>query len=134
MYKYASKFNAPDMGYLLSRQYPIRERLYRRCLCVPIQQLGQRQKEQNTGLRIKLLLDDAPELGDLPWEMLFDKNRKCFLAQSRFTPIIRCLELAERTDRLPVELPLHILVAMASPVSCVELDVENERAVTIVAI
>ena len=64
----------------------------------------------------------------MPWEILFDKATERFLAQSHHTPIIRYLEQAERIYPLPVQLPLHILVAMSSPKSYAVLDVDREKA------
>ena len=50
--------------------------------------------QSSKGLRIKLRLNDVPELQSIPWELLYDPapaNR--FLTQSRLTPVVRFLEL-----------------------------------------
>ncbi len=86
--------------------------------------LGQDQ----TGLRLKLRLQDAPSLADLPWEFLFDPDGKRFLAQSVQTPVVRYLELRERIAPLRAALPLRILGMVSSPSDYAELNVEDEQA------
>jgi len=71
--------------------------------------------KQETGLRVKLRLQETPELADLPWEFLYDSTRKRFLAQSVQTPIVRYIEMPERVPPLIIQLPLRVLVAIASP-------------------
>ena len=66
--------------------------------------------QEGTGLRLKLRLQEAPELADLPWEFLFDTALDRFMAQSNQTPIVRYVEMRERIRPLAVQLPLHVLV------------------------
>jgi formylglycine-generating enzyme required for sulfatase activity len=68
-----------------------------------------------TGLRIKLRLQEAPGLADLPWEFLFDRDEGHFLAQSVYTPIVRYLEFGGIISPLKVALPLQILGIVANP-------------------
>lgn len=81
---------------------------------------------EQAGLRLKLRLDDAPTLADLPWEFLFDAGRKRFLALSNETPIVRFLELPERVQPLRIQPPLNILVMLAGPADYPALDLESE--------
>ncbi|MCG8419441.1 MAG: CHAT domain-containing protein [Proteobacteria bacterium] len=97
----------------------------RDCLRSSLEYINERP---DTGLRIKLRLDDAPELGDLPWELLYDGTNERFLAKSHRTPIVRYLELSERIRPLPLTLPLEILVMISSPDGVGRLDAEGEKA------
>ncbi len=81
---------------------------------------------ENKGLRLKLRLNDVPELADLPWEYLYDASRESFLALSKETPVVRFLELPEPVAPLVVEPPLNLLAVLASPSDYDELDVEGE--------
>ena len=80
-----------------------------------------------TGLRIKLRLQDASDLADLPWEFLFDPDAKRFLVQSVHTPVVRYLETRERIDPLQVTPPLRILGMVSNPSNYAELNVKNEQ-------
>jgi hypothetical protein len=85
-------------------------------------------RAQQKGLRLKLRLQDVPELANLPWEFLFDRSNERFLAKSNQTPIIRYIEIGESVLPLEVKLPLQILVMISSPVDQEPLDVELEKA------
>jgi hypothetical protein len=78
---------------------------------------------QGCGLRIRLRLTDTPELGNLPWEYLYN-NR--FIALSNQTPIIRYLHLPERIRALGVSPPIRLLVMISNPKNYPQLDVERE--------
>lgn len=80
------------------------------------------------GLRVRVRLNDAPELADLPWEYLYDATRKNYLALSKETPIVRYLELPERVKPLAAPAPLKLLAVLASPSDRDALDVEGEWA------
>jgi hypothetical protein len=84
-------------------------------------------RAQNSGLRIRLRLNDAPELVDIPWEYLYNPSLNRFLALSVNTPIVRYLEMPEKIQPLGVKPPLRILVMIANPKDYPGLDVENER-------
>lgn len=83
------------------------------------------------GLRIKLHIDPEDEslaqLASLPWEYLYRKETRDFLNLSRFTPIVRYLDVPRPYTPLPLEPPLRILVAMSSPTGYAHLDLERER-------
>jgi tetratricopeptide (TPR) repeat protein len=83
---------------------------------------------QGAGLRVRLRLTDVPELGDLPWEYLYNPALNRFLVLSAETPLVRYLELPERIRPLAVKPPLRILVMISSPSDCPQLDVEREWA------
>ena len=80
------------------------------------------------GLRLRLRLADAPRLAGLPWELLYDRTRNRFFAQSDRTPIVRYLDVSDPPRPLVVGGPLHILVIISSPQDRVPLDVEKEWA------
>src|SRR3990172_7424766 len=84
--------------------------------------------KKKTGLRLKLRLQDVPELAEIPWEYLYDASLNRFLAQSNQTPIIRYLEMPEKIKPLKVNLPLHVLVVTSSPHDYPGLSVESERS------
>jgi CHAT domain len=78
------------------------------------------------GVRLRLRLADAPQLAGLPWELLYDKTRNRFFAQSDRTPIVRYLDVSDPPRPLVVGGPLHILVIISSPQDRVPLDVDKE--------
>ncbi|MCC7164913.1 MAG: CHAT domain-containing protein [Anaerolineae bacterium] len=87
--------------------------------------------ERRVGLRVRLRLNEAPELADLPWEYLYDDsplNR--FYHLSKETPLVRFLELADPPVALTVTPPLNILVIISSPKDdeYVPLDVSKEES------
>jgi formylglycine-generating enzyme required for sulfatase activity len=90
-----------------------------------------RQKETGIGLRLKLRLQEVPELADLPWEFLYDPRFNRFPAQSNQTPIVRYIELPARVTPLAINLPLRVLVVISSPTGDPRyplLDVEREKS------
>ena len=80
----------------------------------------------DAGLRIRLRLSGCPELSELPWEYLFDREHNRFLSLSDRTPLVRYLEVSDPVRVLPVTLPLRILVVIASPLGFQQLDGERE--------
>lgn len=83
-------------------------------------------ERHDKGLRVRLLLDDAPELADLPWERLYDPSRGRALGLSVDTPLVRYLALPEPARALAVKPPLAVLAVIASPKGYPPLDVEAE--------
>lgn len=67
------------------------------------------------GVRIRLRLNDVPQLAGLPWEYLYDAEGKGFLALSGRTPVVRYLELSEGLGTLLVEPPLRVLAVISTP-------------------
>ena len=83
-------------------------------------------RAKGSGLRIRLHLNDAPELVDIPWEYLYNPALNRFLALSVNTPIVRYLEMPESIRPLTVKPPLRVLVMIANPSDYPSLDVEME--------
>ncbi len=85
-------------------------------------------RSQNQGMHLRLRLNDAPTLTDLPWEFLFDTLHNHFLAYSTATPLVRYLDLPQGGGPLAVTPPLKILVMIANPqgYGYAPLDVEAE--------
>jgi hypothetical protein len=83
-------------------------------------------EEQNAGLRLRLRIADAPELGDVPWEYLYNSSLNRFLSLSQETPLVRYLDLPERIRPLAVAGQLEILVMISDPTDYPALDVERE--------
>ncbi len=83
-------------------------------------------ESRNSGLRVRLRLSDCAELADLPWEYLYDRGSRRFLALSEWTPVVRYLEFPGRVRPLPVSPPLRVLVLIASPTDFPRLDVAAE--------
>ncbi len=77
--------------------------------------LDEANRHDATGLRLKLRLQDSPDLADLPWEFMFDAALDRFLAQSDYTPIVRYIDMPQPVRPLQIALPLNILVMISSP-------------------
>ncbi|HEU5086451.1 MAG TPA: CHAT domain-containing protein, partial [Roseiflexaceae bacterium] len=84
--------------------------------------------EQQAGLRVRVRLTRTPELANLPWEYLYDRDVNRFLALSTETPLVRFLDIPERIRPLAVQLPLRALAIIANPRGQVPLHVEREWA------
>ncbi|MEA2002179.1 MAG: CHAT domain-containing protein [Actinomycetota bacterium] len=83
--------------------------------------------EAGNGLRIRLLLDDAPDLVNIPWEYLYRSASDDFFALSNWTPIVRFLNVEARMPPAPIEPPLRVLVMISDPIEYQgSLDVERE--------
>lgn len=79
------------------------------------------------GLRVRLRLNDVPQLAGLPWEYLYDPDGQGFLALSARTPVVRYLELSEGLGTLLVEPPLRILTLISTPRGYRELAEADEE-------
>ena len=66
-------------------------------------------------MRIRLRLNDVPQLAGLPWECLYDAGGRGFLALSSRTPVVRYLELSAGLGTLRVEPPLRVLAVISTP-------------------
>ena len=86
------------------------------------QEAAERRKQ---GMRLRLRLEDAPAIADLPWEFLLDTERDHFPAQSHLTPLVRYIEMPQIRP-LSAKLPLRVLVAVANPEGTEKLDIEGE--------
>lgn len=79
------------------------------------------------GVRIRLRLNDVPQLAGLPWEYLYDAEGRGFLALSGRTPVVRYLELSEGIGTLQVEPPLRVLAVISTPRGYRELAEADEE-------
>jgi hypothetical protein len=84
-------------------------------------------RSEGAGLRLRLRLQDVPELADLPWEFLLDKGGGRFLAQSAQTPVIRYMEMPQGVRPFSTALPLRVLVMISAPIDVPQLDLVKER-------
>src|SRR5215472_11749566 len=82
--------------------------------------------EHGHGLRLRLRLKNVPDLGELPWEFLYDSEQDHFLATSTMTPMVRYLDLPQSVATLRVRAPLRVLVVIAGPRNLPALDAEGE--------
>ena len=80
----------------------------------------------DAGLRIRLRFSDCPELSELPWEYLYEREHNRFLCLSDRTPLVRYLEVTDSVRVVPVTPPLRILVVIASPSDLEQLNSEQE--------
>jgi hypothetical protein len=90
--------------------------------------LERTQLDENAGLRLKLRLQEVPELGNLPWEFIYDSGLFRFFAQSDRTPVVRYIEIPEKIRPLKVQLPLRVLVMISSPKDYTSLNSQRERS------
>jgi hypothetical protein len=85
-----------------------------------------RAQDRNAGLRLRLRLNDVPELAALPWEFLYDAASSRFLNLSKETPLARYLELPDPIQPIAIQPPLKILTVISTPRDFPPLDVEQE--------
>jgi hypothetical protein len=92
--------------------------------------LGRIEGKTDVGLRIRLIFDPLDPavrpLLALPWELLYRLDTRDFLARSRFTPIVRYLEVPRLTAPLELMSQLRVLVALANPEGAAALDLGRE--------
>src|SRR5262245_6932352 len=86
--------------------------------------LGARNGDEQ-GLRIRLRLTPA-EIAALPWEVLYDRQTKSFLATSDKTPLTRYIDLVEPIRALKIEPPVKVLTLIPSGTG---LDVDKEEKI-----
>jgi len=82
------------------------------------------------GLRVRLSLSPAGVV-DLPWEAMYDRDRRVFLAASLQTPLVRVVNLLRYVGAvrpLATRLPLRLLVAIPDdPTGQIDAAVEWQR-------
>jgi hypothetical protein len=93
----------------------------------------EKARASGKGLRLRLHIE-APDLATLPWEYLYDEERRKFVCLAKDTPVVRYLRIQDEdgTRRKPigVDPPLRILGMVASPTvetGLARLDVEREK-------
>ncbi|MGD9374782.1 MAG: CHAT domain-containing protein [Anaerolineae bacterium] len=100
-------------------------RLHHALFPAPVLALAERSRVTAPQGHLRLRLHIEPEaLVALPWELLHDGDS--FLALRPDTSIVRYPEVARPVEPLPVEGPLRVLVAIASPVNLPALDREAQ--------
>jgi hypothetical protein len=87
--------------------------------------LASKDRASALGLRIKLSIQDAGMLEDVPWELLRDP-RNDYLVLSRQTPIVRYPRILTVRPLVEITLPMRVLVMISSPGDQEALDVEGE--------
>lgn len=83
-------------------------------------------RERDKGLRLRLRLNHAPALADLPWELLYDPSVNRFFHLSNQFPLVRYLEMPDPPAPLRVTTPLRVLAMLSLPSDYDELRVELE--------
>ena len=78
-----------------------------------------------TGLRIVLRFGGGADV--LPWELL--RDGPLFLAATRRTEIVRCIEMPTRVAPPRVEGPLRILVAVSTPAGLAPIGARREHEI-----
>lgn len=76
--------------------------------------LERAEREGYQGVRLRLAVERAGLLAQLPWELLYDPQRY-FIAKDRRTPIVRFRRMLSLRTPIPVALPLRVLVMVAAP-------------------
>jgi hypothetical protein len=82
------------------------------------------QIEEGEGLRLRLHL--PPELGRLPWELLYYPPH--YLAVDPRCPVVRFLDLPDTPRPLATRPPLRVLHLIASPEDAPKLNLEQEAS------
>jgi CHASE2 domain-containing sensor protein len=85
--------------------------------------LGHVFKEEEKGMRLRLAVI-PPEIAILPWELLYDSRRSCFLATSIKTPLVRYVNLLAPIRELKTEPPINVLITIPAGSG---LDVGKEK-------
>ncbi|MFL6233697.1 MAG: CHAT domain-containing protein [Thermoanaerobaculia bacterium] len=80
------------------------------------------------GLRLRFHLDPrlAPEVFELPWELLYCPESRDHFGLNRLSPVVRYIELPRATAAPNFEPPLRVLLAAASANSHGALDLSRE--------
>ncbi|HEU5000267.1 MAG TPA: CHAT domain-containing protein [Lapillicoccus sp.] len=78
------------------------------------------------GLRLRLRLTGAPTLAQVPWELLYDPERRRFPSQYARYPTVRQVDVPEQVPPLHVDGAIRMLVVTASPTDLAEIDGDQE--------
>ena len=82
---------------------------------------------EGRGLRLRIDVSEAKDLGTVPWEYLYFQEADNFVSLSNWTPVVRHLNVAEPLPAIRLEGPLRILVMISDPIERRgTLDVERE--------
>jgi hypothetical protein len=89
--------------------------------------VGISRAKEHKGLRIRLHIQ-APELAGLPWELMYNSEKREFLGLSKQALVTRYVHVPRPPAPLHTDHPLRILIAIASPEDLLTLDSEAEVA------
>lgn len=89
--------------------------------------LDNTEEIENIGLRIRLHLQDTPELCHLPWEYLHQSFTNQFMCLNKKSPIVRYLDIPLVILPLRINLPLRLLVMISNPENLSNLNYEEEK-------
>jgi hypothetical protein len=83
--------------------------------------------QEGHGLRVRLDVSQARDLGMVPWEYMYFREYDDFVSLSNWTPVVRHLDVAEPLPPVHLEGALRILVMISDPIERRgTLDVERE--------
>lgn len=85
------------------------------------------EETEGIGLRIRLHLQEVPELAYLPWEYVYHASTNQFICLNKKTPIVRYLGIPKAIVPIKIDLPLQILVMIASPKNLDYLNYNSEK-------
>ena len=91
--------------------------------------LGALSSRRDGGLRLRLqiALEQAEFLGDVPWELLRNRDTGAYLALDRRTPILRHLEVARPLLQQELPASLKVLGVASEPQDLASLDLAAEK-------
>jgi hypothetical protein len=89
--------------------------------------VGTARAKDEKGLRIRLHIE-APDLAGLPWELMYNREKREFLGLSKQALITRYIHVPRPPAPLHTDHPLRILISIASPEDLLKLDSGAEVA------
>jgi outer membrane protein assembly factor BamD (BamD/ComL family) len=130
-----SPLRSASPGATITRPQRVGDELFNAIFSGPVLSLFERSigmlHSSQRGLRVKIHIDpedpSLTQLASLPWEFLYRKDTRDFLNLSKFTPIVRYLDVQRPFTALPLQRPLRILVVISDPSDHTGLDLARER-------
>ena len=86
---------------------------------------GPFEQKSKKGMRIDLSIH-SPKVAALPWELLYNQRKGCFIATSEKTPLIRYIKSSTSIRDIKVKPPVNVLVIIPKDTG---LDVEREKQI-----
>lgn len=120
------RLESPEMEAVRAFGGRLYDALFRGDLELSLRRSLDEAERSDQGLRIRLRLNEVPELANLPWEYLFNGRADRFLVLSAWTPIVRYVDLPSSIEPLTVDGPIRILALISSPRDYPALDVDQE--------
>ncbi|AEE47857.1 CHAT domain-containing protein [Cellulomonas fimi] len=84
----------------------------------------ERAAHDGRSVRVRLQLDDAPDVARLPWELM--QHDRTVLVHSDGVHVVRYPDATTPVEAAPLDGPLRVLVVAASPSGLAPLDVDRE--------